>query len=224
MTNVRVLCYGDSNTWGYTAGTAERYDEDTRWSKLLESILGDNFTIIENGLNGRTTVFDDPLEPHRNGLKGLGYALISSKPIDIVVLCLGTNDLKFTNAIGAAKGIEELVRTILNANAIYGGSSPIFRLPPRILLVSPICCHPSLDKLRPESSLYGRSEESKRFGALYKKVAEKYDIDFFDAASCAYASEIDCVHMTRESHKALAEALAEKLLEIFKQADMEGMK
>lgn len=213
--SIRVLCYGDSNTWGYTPGTGIRLDENTRWTQRLQALLGEEFTIIEAGLNGRTTVYDDPVTPYRNGLKGLGYTMMEAKPIDLVVLCLGTNDLLYyPKAIWAQRGIDELVRTLCHANEIYGGSTPVFRTNPRILLMSPITLHPDYEALRPETRISGHAAEAERFSSLYQAVAKKYGIWFLDAALYANASMIDCVHMEPESHEPLAAALADKIQSI----------
>ena len=99
----RILCYGDSNTWGFIPGTGERYPADVRWPGVLAALLGRGVHVVENGINGRTTAIDDPGYPCRNGKEGLGYALLAEKPFDLVILMLGTNDLKLTDAAGAAR-------------------------------------------------------------------------------------------------------------------------
>ena len=90
----RILCFGDSNTWGWNPANKERFDENSRWTGILKNKLGENYDIIEEGLNGRTTVWDDPIEGYKNGKKHLPSCLESHRPLDIVVLMLGTNDLK----------------------------------------------------------------------------------------------------------------------------------
>jgi len=108
----RILCYGDSNTWGYKPVAAVRYDENTRWPSRLQKLLGEEFRVIEAGLSGRTTVFDDPFDDFRNGAASLGYALLEADPVDLVILSLGTNDLKFTTAAASARGIASLISRI----------------------------------------------------------------------------------------------------------------
>jgi len=214
QTKIRVLCYGDSNTWGYTPGSGVRYPEETRWTALLQEALGPDFVVLESGLNGRTTVYDDPVNPYRNGWKALGYVLQSEKPIDLVILCLGTNDLHFTDAVGAARGIDEILRTLYGANQIYGGSTPVYRDLPRVLLVSPIALHPDYDALRPDTLLCGKAEASRQFGRLYAPLAKKYGAAFLDAASVAKASDVDGIHMDAESHRRLAALIAPAVREI----------
>ena len=211
----RILCYGDSNTWGYTPGSGIRYDENTRWTGILRQRVSDFAEIIEAGLNGRTTVFDDPINPYRNGLKGLGYTLITEKPLDLVVICLGINDLKFAGIAGAARGMEELLRTLFGANQIYQGSTPVFPNGPRVLLMAPPPLHPRFDELRPDTMSRGKSEESRRFAELYAPLAERYGAEFLDASAVATCpSEVDGLHLTAESHARLAEAVEKKLREI----------
>lgn len=201
---IRVLCYGDSNTWGYTPGSGVRFGEDTRWTALVQKELGDDYAVLESGMNGRTTVYDDPVNPYRNGWKGLGYILQSAKPLDLVVLCLGTNDLHFTDAVGAARGVDELLRTIYHSGAIYNGSTPVFRTVPRVLLVAPIALHEDYDRLRENTLLHGKVAESRRFAELYRPLAEKYGAAFLDASTVAQASAADGIHMDGESHRRLA--------------------
>ena len=93
-----VLCYGDSNTWGFTPVTGKRYDEHTRWTGLLQDLLGDAWRVHEAGLNARTSIYDDPFKPYLNGRDMIRGILVSEKPLDVVVLSLGTNDLKFVDA------------------------------------------------------------------------------------------------------------------------------
>lgn len=129
-----ILCYGDSNTWGFTPGTGARYPYAVRWPGALGALLGSGCRITENGVNGRTTVFNDPDFPCRNGKTGLGYALCAGKPFDLVILMLGTNDLKFTDAAGAARGAAELVALLQNANARFPGATAVFPQGAKILL------------------------------------------------------------------------------------------
>ena len=102
----RILCYGDSNTWGNIPADGRRYPADVRWTGVAAKLLGDGYSIIEEGLNGRTTSFDDYYVDCRNGRKGLGYALCAHAPIDLIVVSLGTNDLKYTGAVGSYKAVS----------------------------------------------------------------------------------------------------------------------
>ena len=130
-----ILCYGDSNTYGYRPDNGMRYDEEIRWTGRLASILGrEEYRVIEEGCNGRTTVFDDPEDPWKNGLPYLKPCLNTHKPIDIVILMLGSNDLKSCFKLSAeeiADGAGKLVETIQGFTADKQGFVP------GIVLVSP---------------------------------------------------------------------------------------
>lgn len=211
----QILCYGDSNTWGFVPGTGMRQPEDVRWTGVCQKALGDGYRIIENGLNGRTTVLDDRFSDYLNGKKSLGYTLISQKPLDLVVLMLGTNDLKYVNALAAATGADELVRMLLNANGIYRTSQPIFPKGAKVLLVAPPLIAPEITTLFPNSTLVRGGEETPKFSQLYENVAKNRGVYFLDAALYAQPSLTDCVHITPESHACLGEAIAQKIKEIF---------
>ena len=96
-----ILCYGDSNTWGYVPGSGKRYVENQRWTGVMQNLLGDSFRVIEEGLNARTTVLDDPTRAFRNGKEYLIPCLDSHAPIDVIILMLGTNDLKHRFGLSA---------------------------------------------------------------------------------------------------------------------------
>ena len=102
MKQKHILCFGDSLTWGFRPGLATRFDEDERWTGVLRRELGEEYCVHEDGISGRTSVFEDPYVPWRCGKAALGYTLMSQKPLDLVILMIGTNDLKFTDEIGRA--------------------------------------------------------------------------------------------------------------------------
>ena len=132
--NKTILCYGDSNTYGYNPLNGLRYAKGIRWTGCLQEMLGEEYSIIEEGCNGRTTVFDDPLEGWKNGLDYLRPCLNSHKPIDIVILMLGSNDLKTTFGATAkeiADGVEILVDVIKTFSMEKQGFEPV------IILLSP---------------------------------------------------------------------------------------
>lgn len=211
----RVLCYGDSNTWGYQPGQGNRFPADVRWTGVVSQILKDKCIILEDGLNGRTTVFDDYYTECRNGKTGLGYSLCAQAPIDLLVIGLGTNDLKYTGAVGSYKGLDELLRMVnLNQACFDAAGVPIFTGAPKVLVISPIQLHPDIAQLRPESSLAAKYEESVKFPGYYRIIAEKRNAWFLDASAYGHASEADCVHMNAQSHCALGVAVAEKIKEI----------
>ena len=200
-----VLCYGDSNTYGFNPRTALRYRESVRWPGVLRELLGKGYTVIEEGCNGRTTVFDDPLEGWKNGLDYLKPCLNSHKPVDIVVLMLGSNDLKKCFGASAeeiADGAGTLVDTIREFLPLKQGYAPT------VILVAPPLIGPGIER-SPFRYAFDESAiaRSKEFAREYRRVAEAKGCVFFDAATVAAASETDSLHLTPESHKALAEAI-----------------
>ena len=210
----RVLCYGDSNTWGFTPITGERYDENTRWPKVCQQLLGSEYEILEDGLNGRTTVFDRPWSDHRNGLDALGYSLLAQMPLDLVVVFLGTNDLSMVPMLRAVNGIDELMRHIVNADYIYRNGSGIFRNGPKVLMIAPMPYHPCIDSM-PNAPACGKYQDSLRFAECFRPVAEQYGAAFLDAGQLVQPSPLDGVHLTPEGHRVLGRAVAEKIKEIF---------
>ncbi len=207
-----VLCYGDSNTYGYMPGSGMRYPADVRYPGRLRSLLGDDYVIIEEGCNGRTTIHDDPIDGWKNGLDYLRPCLSSHKPVDIVVLMLGSNDLKYTFHLTAeqiAKGAGELVDVIKAFTAEKQGFVP------KIILVSP----PEIGQGIRSSDFYGAFyeeaiEESKKFPGCYKAIADEKDCIFFNAAEYVRPSDEDSLHLTAEGHKALADELSIVIREI----------
>lgn len=202
-----VLCYGDSNTFGYDPSTGLRYQENVRWTGRLGILLGEEYRIIEEGCNGRTTIYDDPAEGWKNGIDYLRPCLNSHKPVDVVVLMLGSNDLKETFHVKAeqvADGVNELVRVIHEFTTEKQGFVP------EIILISP----PEIGEGIAESPFFGAFKESavsrsREFPERYRRVAEKFGCIFFNAADYVKASEEDSLHLTEGGHKKLADALAE---------------
>ena len=198
-----ILCYGDSNTFG-TNPSGGRWPFHIRWTGHLSNQLGDTFHIIEEGLGGRTTVFDDPFEPMRNGKTYLPVVLQSHRPIDLVVLSLGTNDCK--NLFCAqekiiAKGLETLA--LMVKNHPYGDGYPI----PQVMIVSPIAIGEGIERTSFVSFDSSSITLSKNLASPIEAVARKNNLLFFDASSVARPSEIDQLHMDSDSHQALAQAL-----------------
>jgi len=210
----RILCFGDSNTWGYEPGTGRRFAEGVRWPGVLASELGPGFRVVEEGLCSRTTVFEDPLAAGRRGIEALPTALESHAPLDLVVLMLGTNDLKRRYSSGAyeiALGLERLARLVLSSGA--GRASPDGKAAgaPALLLVAP----PSLGELRENCAAFegGRAvslELPARVAALAAALAaEGRAVGHLDAGS-AVAAGSDGIHLDPAAHAALGRAVAAK--------------
>lgn len=199
-----ILCYGDSNTWGCVPGVLSRFPKDVRWTGVLAKVLGEDYLVIEDGINGRTTVWDDPENQCRNGLACLGYSLYRAKPLDLVILMLGTNDLNYTDADGYYAGISMLAKRILGANACFPGTSDVFPEKPRLLLVSPITLTQNMPKYA----------ESLKFRRHTEKLAEELGVPWLDAAQYAKPSDLDGCHMEAKYHLSLGQAIANKVKEI----------
>lgn len=210
----RVLCYGDSNTWGYIPGSGKRYKRTERWTGICQELLGRDYCILENGINGRTTVYEQEFNRYLNGLSGLGYALLAEAPLDLIVLFLGTNDITMKDIRQVQLGMDELVRICKNADAVYRAESPIFPEGPKILLIAPMSFDPCVD-VSCEGSAKGRYRESCLFPEAYRQIAEKYGTEFLDASVLTGVSRADGVHLTPEGHKILGDAVAEKIRSIF---------
>ncbi len=195
----RLLCYGDSNTYGLDPDTGFRHDEEHRWTSLLGHHLP-GWCVVEEGLCGRNSGLDDPVKAIRNGMQFLPVALSSHRPLDMVVLMLGSNDFK-SYFHQTAEMVAERVATLafLVRDYDYGPY-----VPPRILVVSPI--------VMTSPALLTRKfdEESLRQSARYPKVLEAIcqtaDIPFFDASLVCKAGS-DGQHMDAKNHALLSEAL-----------------
>ena len=205
----RILCFGDSNTHGYTP-LGERYDESVRWPTAMARLLGEGCTVIEEGLNGRTCVFDDPVGGgYRSGLDYLPPCLMTHNPLDVVILMLGTNDTKARfnmSAAAIARAMMQLVHVVKQYAVKANGE------PSRIIVASPA---PILDCLidRRDVEIFGAQapEVSRGLAREYRKVSKLMRCDFFDAGTASEVSTVDGVHLTEEVHRRLAHAMAEKI-------------
>ena len=211
----RILCFGDSLTWGYEPGTGKRYDENTRWTSLLQKNLGCEYKIEEDGISGRTTTYDLGRNIYQCGLKGLGYALCSNAPLDMVIIMLGSNDLEYVLPESIAVGMDEIIRTVQNANYIYRTPSPIYPDGnPKILLICPPVINEKIDELFPYNSVFGKAASMKKLPELYRNVAKNRNVEFIDANDYIQTSLVDCVHIDKENHHKLAEIITEKVKQI----------
>ena len=203
----QILCFGDSNTWGYNGENRERFPWGVRWTGLLQEKFAENRTevrIIEEGLVGRTTVFEDPLRDGRKGTALFPTILETHAPVDVIVLMLGTNDCKTIFKASAKVIGAGIVRLLEQAN----------RLAPEaeILLVSPIELGADVwkEEFDPEFSLSSVAV-SKALASEYADIAGKYGCTYLDAASVAVPGSADQEHMDAASHGRLAEAIYEKV-------------
>lgn len=216
-----ILCYGDSNTWGCIPRwkdlgvPSERYDQDTRWTGRLSALLGDGYYIIEEGLGGRTSIYDFPGESWRNGLPYFQPCLLSHRPLDLVVIMLGTNDLHaclHPSAQRLGDGIRTLV-DVVRATPKCGRDNT----PPPILVIAPAHIKEAQGRKEVYPKLGGEKGEalSRQFAAVYRQAAEDLGCHFLDAARYAQPSDADGLHWMPESHRLLADALAQAIPAIF---------
>lgn len=207
----RILCYGDSNTWGAVPEESSRYPEDVRWTGVLQNELGEGYRVVEEGFNGRTTVHDDPVEGRISGIRYFGACLDSQSPLDLVIIMLGTNDLKKrfgVNPKTVAYGLQRYLDIIATA--------PIVGNKPQVLVVAPILIDPSYKNHALFHDMFGEDavERSEGFAAAYKEFADTARVAFLNAAEYGKASVKDGVHMEPDSHERLGKALAEKVREL----------
>lgn len=210
----RILCFGDSNTWGQIPPDRGRYSYEERWTGVMARILGEGFQVIENGICGRTSVWEDPLLPSRNGLAGLGEALLSQGPLTLLILSLGTNDLKYGSPVQAAEGVRRLVELARNADNLLKPVGSIFPQGCRILILSPVLLHREIARLSPDSSLSGQYDSSVKLTACLRQTAEETGSSFMDAGGFAKASDEDGIHMDGQDHLRLGYAVADKVRHI----------
>ena len=205
----RIICYGDSNTWGYIP-TGGRYDEDTRWPMRMQQLLGDGYAVVEEGFNGRTCVMDDPTEGgFKSGVQYLPPCLMTHNPLDAVIIMLGTNDTKRRfglTPMTIGQGMMQLVRAV----KIYGMNAT--GDPPHTIIVGPAPIRDNLMETR-HAECFGEQAiaVSRGLGPELHRVSKLLRVDYFDAAPCAEVSPLDAVHLTARGHIRLAEALAEKI-------------
>lgn len=206
---INILCYGDSNTWGYIPGSGGRYRKNLRWTGVLQNKLGEGYNIIEEGLNGRTTVFDDPytIGYQRNGKKILANCLMSHKPLDMILIMLGTNDLKRiynANPYEIAKGIDALIQIVKSLSC--GNDNNVS---PEIRIISP----PALGNLSEFADQFvGASNKINLLPKEYKRVADVNSVLFFNATEKIKGSNIDGVHLDEKNHQRLGELLAKWII------------
>lgn len=212
-----ILCFGDSNTWGYIPKADRtlpntRYPFEVRWTGVAQKELGPEYRLIEEALNGRTTAFDDPVEPGRNGLACLDMILDSQSPIDLVIVFLGCNDTKehhSTTAPIIAQGLRVIVEQILGSNYGPSGSAP------KVLIAPPIPIGEHIEDTWMITYFNNRSvEKAKQLPALFEEVAEQYGVAYLNAALYGTPSTEDCIHMYPDSHERLGKAFAKKIKEI----------
>jgi lysophospholipase L1-like esterase len=200
-----ILAFGDSLTWGFEAETFKRHPFECRWPNALAEKLGEGYRVIAEGLNGRTTVHDDNLvDELRNGSKALPMLLSSHQPLDLVIIALGTNDLKhpwWSRACDAKRGVQRLVEITQRFPYAVGVSEP------KILVVAPPAVihteNADFDKMFSHGI-----KESQKFGEEYRLLRNTHGVEVFEAAKIVEADPRDGIHLDAENTKKLGEAVA----------------
>lgn len=207
-----IVCFGDSNTHGQVPGGTplERYGVHERWPGVMKSHLGEDWHVIEEGLSGRTTVHSDPIEgAHKNGRMYLRPCLQSHAPIDLVILMLGTNDLKARFHMPpseVAMGIGCLVHDIRELAPGPHGHDP------EIMIVAP---PPMLDDIKEWEAIFaGAQGKSRKLAHEFEVMADSLEVHFFDAGTVCNCAPEDGFHINDEAHRLLGEALAQEVLAI----------
>ena len=201
-----IVCLGDSNTHGYCADSADtadgtsRFNEEERWTCLLQKHLGEEYLVLEEGLGGRTSVFTDPLHESMDALSVAYPILMSHEPVDLLLIMLGTNDVKerfHVNAAAISIGMDRLIKKCLQTECWGNGG-------PNILL---ICPPPMGEGFHDEVMGEGCLEKSRALPPYLEAVAKANGIAFFDAKDCPF-NTVDFMHLSKEGHRILAEKLA----------------
>lgn len=204
----KVVCFGDSNTHGYNSKTMGRFNEEERWTCLLGKYLGEEYHVVEEGLEGRTTCYDDPLFEGLNGFRYIYPCIMTHKPLDLLIIMLGTNDVKQrfgSTPENVAKGMERLVQKALDTKVA-------FRNKPRVLIIAP----PPIKAGYINSFVAGEmgadcDKKSEKLAPLYKEAAERLGCYFINAAEIQGVDmyPYDDMHLSLEAHKNLAKFLAD---------------
>lgn len=196
-----ILCYGDSNTWGFDPTTlGDRFPRDVRWPGRLANALGPGYEVIAEGLNGRTATLDSPVADGRNGLTYLLPCLHSHAPLDLVVIYLGTNDLGDRYGLPApdvAGAVARLVRVVRASESGPDGAAP------RVLVV----CPPPFARLDPEGSFAGSGEKSRKVGRFFAEMTALLGCELLDLDGIASYSDLDGIHLEADGHAAVAVAV-----------------
>ena len=212
----RILCYGDSNTYGYNPENERRYPKEIRWTGRLSHILGDNYEIIEEGLNNRTTTLEPPEELWRSGLFYLEPCLRSHIPLDLVIIMLGSNDMKI-----CFQQTPELIGRHIRLLIQKTREILSLKNPPekqcKILLISPILISKHICNAYYANEFGGLSATnfSTQLSAIYRQIAREEHCEFLSGQDCSNPSVLDGLHMDPEGHRQMAEAVARKISVIF---------
>lgn len=212
MDERRIVCFGDSNTWGYNPESGSRYSDDIRWTKLLEKKLGGDYRIIEEGQNGRTIANPDPWEwGTKCGMDQILPILESHMPMEALVIMLGSNDLKSKFGLPApdiAGSLQNMLKSVRGHLRYYLNNPDL-----KILIIAP----PALGEnfaSSPFAEFFDADsvvQKSKDISKWFELVADQFGCEFLDATSQVTAGDVDSLHLSPEGHAKLAELVYQKL-------------
>ena len=209
-----ILCFGDSNTWGYDPATQTRFSKDIRWTGVLQQLLGSNYNVIEEGLNGRTTNVNEKQDhglgyfrPFRSAMDLLSVLIETNSPLDLIIVMLGTNDLK-TNFNQSSEMIAKNMRLVCESiiDNDYFQSKPI-------ILVSPTHINEESPNLL--DSFIGTTQASQSFSNSYRKISDDLDLYFLDASESVKTNKIDGLHWDAMQHSDFANSLFNKIKKVY---------
>lgn len=196
----RILCFGDSNTWGYIPGTkAERYPTDIRWTGVLQNLLGNNYEIIEEGLNSRTIKENDN-RPGKEGRIAMDYiipCLDTHNPLDYILIMLGSNELKSEFNL-SAKDIGDNLKSLIQVIQ--------FRTKAEIIIIVPPILNENTEYAMTNNKYVGAYEKSLEFKKVYVDIAKELGLKIVDVQDKMIVG-VDGAHITEESHSMLAGAI-----------------
>lgn len=198
---IEILCFGDSNTYGFTPDWKHRYGRDIRYPGVLQALLGDGYYVAEDGLVGRTAAFPDSNRDGRSALETLPLSIESHGPVQYIILMLGTNDCKIDKTRSAedvGAGMDKLVRLVI------GHAARVDEDPAR----GPAAARPGRAAARPEYDAQSLAV-SQGVAAQYQMIAEAYGLRFLDAGTVTQMSALDGEHLDPDGHKKLAAAIAD---------------
>ena len=209
-----ILCFGDSNTWGYDPATQTRFSKDIRWTGVLQQLLGSKYNVIEEGLNGRTTNVNEKQDhglgyfrPFRSAMDLLSVLIETNSPLDLIIVMLGTNDLKTNfnqSSEMIAKNMRLVCESIINNDYFQSKS---------IILVSPTHINEESPNLL--DSFIGTTQASKSFSNSYRKISDDLNLYFVDASESVKTNKIDGLHWDAMQHSDFANSLFNKIKKVY---------
>jgi len=216
MEKKQILIYGDSNTFGYCADNGFRYNERTRWTGICQMLLGEKYHIIEEGLNGRTTVHDVPLMEFKNGLSYIEPCIRTNLPLDLICVKLGSNDLAANLEPAPEKIAANAVRVLKKAQEVAEMLYP--HHPCKFALMAPMEVNEYMMDGPFAFDYEGMKtiEISRKLSAAYEKAAKENGFLFFDSPKYAQCGKVDGVHLDIENHKKMAYAVSDWIKDVLK--------